>query len=888
MLRDLMMRLVVPSDSGDPVRTRAPRRSVAADEEHETVIESLVGARLLSSDGDTVEIAHEALVMAWPRLRSWLDDDVEGLRIMRHLAVAADSWEDLGRPPGELYRGPRQAKAEQWRTGSTPTLTATELDFLDESAAMAEAEARATEEQVRRERRSNQRLRAGLAAVAVLLAVAIVAGAIAKTAADRAEQQSVAADARRLGAEALRTRSLDLALLLAVAGTDLDDSPDTRNSLRAVLDRAPELIGVARTTTEPIDGAVRPDGRTVATTGWDAGVTIVDTDTRKEVAHNDDIPLFGVRFNPNGTQLAAAVNVSTPSGERRVDPLSVRMLDPQTAALASQQLGGLPEGRVVQTSLAFSGDGRRLAAGFVHPIQLDEETWVRVWDTADLARPVAAFVVPFPAEEFALSHDGTRLYLVGDDSAFVVDAATGRVIRSAPGIQEIALSADGSTLAAVRGREVALLDAERLTLKSAIEEDGDIDELMLSVRGGKLGYTVDNTLVVRSLAEPDAAGLRISGPEAGLTGIGFSPDGRTLYSRGGGRVLVWDLVGDRRFVRSVPVQPQSDSAEIFEAEVSPDGRTVANLVSGDPESYGVHLLDVRSGTRTPQPALRPSNAYYLDLAWRPDGKVVASAQNDQWVDLWDGATGQAAGQHRVPDRFGVVESVTFSGDSARLVVGTHQGWVYSVDASSLELLGMPVRVKADVPMRGIATNGDGARALVWIDRKLQLLDLEAGRVLERVDPGFAVASWAWSPDGKTVVVVGSDPAQDGHAMVALLDPQTLATRSRFTGPEVVVGAIQFSSDGQWFTTSGPDRVGLWDSPTGASLGSVRSDEGSLAGFGRGTSEVLIASPSGEVSVWDPRPEAAVTAACRIASREMTESEWRTYLPERERRPVCGS
>ena len=203
MLRDLMLRLVVPSDSGDPVRTRAPRRSVASDEEHEAVIESLVAARLLSSDGDTVEIAHEALAMAWPRLRSWLDDDVEGLRIMRHLAVAADSWEELGRPSSELYRGPRQAKAEQWRTASTPTLTPTERDFLDESAALAEAEARATEEQVRRERRSNQRLRAGLAAVAVLLAVAIVAGALAKTAADRADQQSLAADARRLGAEAL-------------------------------------------------------------------------------------------------------------------------------------------------------------------------------------------------------------------------------------------------------------------------------------------------------------------------------------------------------------------------------------------------------------------------------------------------------------------------------------------------------------------------------------------------------------------------------------------------------------------------------------------------------------------------------------------------------------
>ena len=889
MLRDLMLRLVTPSDSGDPVRTRAPRRSVAADDEHEAVIESLVGARLLSSDGDTVEIAHEALALAWPRLRSWLDDDVEGLRIMRHLAVAADSWEELGRPPGELYRGPRQAKAEQWRTGSTPTLTPTERDFLDESAALAEAEARATEAQVRRERRSNRRLRAGLAAVAILLAVAIVAGALAKTAADRADRQSLAADARRLGAEALRSSAPDLALLLAVAGTQLDDSPDTRNSLNAVLDRAPELIGIAKAT-EPIFGAVGPDGRTVATTGWDAGVTLFDADTRKEVARNHDIPLFGVAFNPNGTQLAAAVNVSTPSGERRVDPLPLRILDPQDATLAPTQLGGMPKGRVVQTSLAFSNNGRWLAAGFVHPTQLDEETWIRLWDTGKLTRPVAAFTVPFLINDIAVSDDGTRVYLGRDDAVDVMAVPEGREIKSAPGMGEIALTPDGSTLVVVRDRHIALLDPERLTVTAVIEENEGISELMLSPTGGMLGYEVDNALVVRSLAEPDAPGLRLSGPEAGLNGIGFSPDGRTLYSRGGDRLLVWDLVGDRRFVRSVQAQPRRDPPQSALAMVSPDGRTVANLVDGDQGSFAVQLLDVQSGTRTPQSAWRSSLAYYVDIVWRPDGAFVASAQNDQWVDLWDGVTGQAAGRHRVPDRYGVVESVRFSGDSTRLVVGTHQGWVYAVDASTLEVLGKPVQVKADVPMRGVAANGDGARALVWIDRKLQLLDLEAGRVLESVDPGFVAASRAWAPDGNAVVVVGKDPSRDGHGTIALLDPQTLTTRSRVTGPEVAVGGgIQFSPDGERFTTSGDsDRVGLWDARTGASLGSVRANDGLTAGFAHGTSDVLIASSNGTVSVWDPTLGAAVTAACRIASREMTESEWRTYLPERERQPVCGS
>ena len=51
---------------------------------------ALVRARLLTAEEDSIEVAHEALVRAWPRLRAWLDEDTAGQRILRHLAVAAD------------------------------------------------------------------------------------------------------------------------------------------------------------------------------------------------------------------------------------------------------------------------------------------------------------------------------------------------------------------------------------------------------------------------------------------------------------------------------------------------------------------------------------------------------------------------------------------------------------------------------------------------------------------------------------------------------------------------------------------------------------------------------------------------------------------------------
>ena len=69
----------------------------------------------MTSDDGVVEIAHEALARAWPRLRGWLDDDVEGQRILHHLTGAADAWDALGRPDSELYRGVRLAQALEWQ-----------------------------------------------------------------------------------------------------------------------------------------------------------------------------------------------------------------------------------------------------------------------------------------------------------------------------------------------------------------------------------------------------------------------------------------------------------------------------------------------------------------------------------------------------------------------------------------------------------------------------------------------------------------------------------------------------------------------------------------------------------------------------------------------------
>ncbi len=78
------------------------------------VLDTLVEARLVTLNEDTAEVAHEALIREWSRLRDWLNQDREALRLHRRLAEAAQAWERSNRDEGKLDRGARLAQALDW------------------------------------------------------------------------------------------------------------------------------------------------------------------------------------------------------------------------------------------------------------------------------------------------------------------------------------------------------------------------------------------------------------------------------------------------------------------------------------------------------------------------------------------------------------------------------------------------------------------------------------------------------------------------------------------------------------------------------------------------------------------------------------------------------
>ena len=255
--RQLFGRLVSLGEGTEDTRRRVRLGELGDDPDTEAVIDAFGDARLLVFDHEpatrepTVELAHEALIRAWPRLRTWLDEDRDGLRIHRHLTETTMAWLASGRDDGELYRGGRLEAVKEYAAGAY--LTDDEQAFLDAGVAAAEAEAEAERRRVSRLRR----LALALGVVAVLAigagfvavgqqrraddnaAEARAASALAETQADRAnEAADDAAEQAERAEDALA--DAEIATLISRSAALVDENPAASLLLAAeVYDREP-------------------------------------------------------------------------------------------------------------------------------------------------------------------------------------------------------------------------------------------------------------------------------------------------------------------------------------------------------------------------------------------------------------------------------------------------------------------------------------------------------------------------------------------------------------------------------------------------------------------------------------------------------------------------
>ncbi len=193
----IFLRLVTVDENADDTRRRMRRTELNAlgldRNAVDVVLQQFGSFRLLSFDhdpttrGPTVEVAHEALIREWPRLRSWVDDKREDLLLERRLREAVVEWDASDRDPGYLLRGARLAQFETWADTAPVQTTDDERQLIAESRSAADAEREAEQRRVRRLRRL-------VAVVGLALVVALGAGAVALRQRDNAESAAESAE----------------------------------------------------------------------------------------------------------------------------------------------------------------------------------------------------------------------------------------------------------------------------------------------------------------------------------------------------------------------------------------------------------------------------------------------------------------------------------------------------------------------------------------------------------------------------------------------------------------------------------------------------------------------------------------------------------------------
>jgi len=180
--RQLFLRLVAVTESDEPSRRRVQAFEIVSLGIDTSVMQNVIGLfgehRLLSFDADrptgapTVELAHEALLSAWPMLGTWIDESSDDLRRHASLAVAVREWELADRHPDYLLLSSRLDEYEVWSRSSTMTLTVAERQFLDDGVDERDNARARQERRLRDESRSRRRLWGLVTALTGLLGVA--------------------------------------------------------------------------------------------------------------------------------------------------------------------------------------------------------------------------------------------------------------------------------------------------------------------------------------------------------------------------------------------------------------------------------------------------------------------------------------------------------------------------------------------------------------------------------------------------------------------------------------------------------------------------------------------------------------------------------------------
>lgn len=862
--RQMFLRLVTLGEGAEDTRRRALQSELLSigndQEEMSLAIDAFGRYRLLTFDHDkqsrtaTVEVAHEALIRQWKRLRGWLDESRSDLRTQRRINAAAREWINAKRDASFLARGFRLEQFESWANTTSLALNDIEADYvtasIDQRERLQEAEETRKQREEELEKRSQDRLRILVAVMSIAAVVgialalfafnesqeaarnedqAVEARAEAETNAEeavqaRAEAEASAAEAQSLALAANARNALiqfdpTLGLALALEASQAFQ-PTTTEVLRVLASTAYDP-GVSRRyedhTASVIGAAISRDGSLSASGSYDGTIMIWANNSAERlttITLNDGEFGAVLDFNADASILAAAIGgndivlYDVSSGD------VIRTLTGHTGLVSS---------------LEFSPAGDQLVSGSF-------DSTAHVWDVAS----------------------GNVIQIFDDHTGVVLDVAFNR---------------DGARVATTAGdatpNDTAEDEEDRLVRVFSVETGEVLNTFDLAagyvravdfsptapfVAAGSWSTGVGGMIDVFDTQTNERV-FRLFGHSDLILDIKFSPDGERIYSTSADNsVRTYEVASGLEVDRLETFSDRPLTIDLSDDgmfAVVGSGHIGNNLIADIREQSttpSIWVLDLENRAEVNQFTQHSDWLWAVDVT--SDGQLAASgsgplrppqADMDTSVRVWNVQTGEQL--HRLTGHFSTVEGVEFSPDNQTLLTGGWDGQVILWDVASGEVISrfidptlndnpeielspiIVIRDDAEVEITvegrampdrilGVAFSPDGSRIATSSSAgRIALWDVETTELIRTFgNHESAVAGLSFSPDGSRIATGSWD------ATAHIYDVETGEEIQRFEGHLNRVNDVAFSPDGSRIITASWDAtVRLWDAETGQEL-----------------------------------------------------------------------
>lgn len=681
LARRILSSLVQTGPDGGFVRRRRSRSEINAladggdsGDRVAYVISVLTENRLITDESGDVQIIHESLAAAWPRLRNWVDEtESAGRSGPGGPATPRDAARTANSPKATRRRPTRPVAALTAIT--VVAVTAGVVAFqqrdaaLDDRAVALDEQAAALEESSSAAAARDAAVDERDAAQSRLLAadaerLLTTEPALARQLALSAYQMSPTAQAR---SALVTSASLPAVGRVSGAGDPLSDLAISEDGSLlagrtgsgnvvlwdATADTPSALVGKLPDTSDAAAVSLRPDGQLIAVANSD-GVAFYDISDPAAptalpgVLEGVDGEVHALAFSPDGSVLAAGgsagkvwlwdvADVSRPDDAERT-----RALTKPSASV---------------TSLAFSPDGNELAAG-------SADDAVYRWDVADhddltmlsggLGAPAGDVldVEYHPSDNIlvAASADGQvyRWQFNGDNTDQIepLDGASGAV-------RDVAFSSDGAQLAAGTNDRALVWNADSGGLHATLRQAGPVASV---IYGDGSWVTASDDGVVRSW-QPDVADdeaafafarvadgdvALVSGTDAPQTvsvtvgdssveAAGLDAEGRILATAASDVIQLWDVADPENPTElGEPLTGITD--RISAVAVAPSGDTLAVATLDGI----IQIWDITNSAKVADnEVVAKLNTSVQALAFAPTGDRLAAADTDRTVHVWE-------------------------------------------------------------------------------------------------------------------------------------------------------------------------------------------------------------------------------------------------------------